>query len=186
MKVANYLLMDNDIINEPDFTHPSEPTREGEKVKVILGANPKDAYDNGYDWIAENFKRTRTTSVAVVLPFDRQLYPAVKALEKRGVNAKSVKGTSIGSFKGGVAVTTYHQLKGLEFDHVVVMGLHDTQFPGRLVDDVAKEDRKAELDILSRLLFMVMTRTKQSLTLVGSKPFCRFLDRVPPELLEED
>ena len=184
MKVANYLLIDNDIINEPDFTPPVEPTKEGEKVRVILGSNPKDAYDNGYDWVAENFKRMRTTSVAVVLPFNRQLYPAVKALEKRGVNAKSVKGTSIGSFKGGIAVTTYHQLKGLEFDHVVIMGLHDAQFPGRLVDDVAKEDRKAELDILSRLLFMVMTRTKQSLTLVGSKPFCRFLDGVPTELLE--
>lgn len=183
MKVAEYLLMNNEVINDADFTTPVEPTKEGEKVNVVLGSDPKDAYEKGYDWIADKFKRLRTTSVAVAMPFNRQLFPAVKALEKRGVKARSVKGSSIGSFKGGVAVTTYHQLKGLEFDHVVVMGLHDGQYPGRLVDDVAEEDRKAELDILSRLLFMVMTRAKQTLTLVGSQPFCRYFDNVPAELL---
>jgi superfamily I DNA/RNA helicase len=184
MKVAEYLLMNNDVINDADFTPPVEPTKEGEKVKLVMGSDSRDAYEKGYDWIAQNFKRLRTTSVAVAMPFNRQLYPAVKALEKRGVNARSVKGSSIGSFKGGVAVTTYHQLKGLEFDHVVIMGLHDAQFPGRLVEEVADEDKKAELDILSRLLFMVMTRAKQSLTLVGSEPFCRFFDNVPPDHLE--
>lgn len=185
MKVAEHLLMDNDVINDVDFTPPIEPTKQGDKVNLIIGRDSRDAYDKGYDWIAQNFKRMRTTTVAVAMPFNRQLYPAVKALEKRGVNARNVKGSGIGNFKGGVAVTTYHQLKGLEFDHVVVMGLHDAQYPGRLVDEIAEEDKKAELDILSRLLFMVMTRAKLTLTLVGSEPFCRFFDSVPQELFQK-
>jgi superfamily I DNA/RNA helicase len=184
MQVAERLLINNDIVKESDFTVPSHPLKQGEKVKLILGSKPKEAYDAGYDFIADKFKRMRTTSIVVAMPFNKQLYPAVKALEKRGVNARSVRGNAIGTFTGGVAVTTYHQLKGLEFDHVIIMGLHDEQYPGRRVNDLPEEDQKLELDILSRLLFMVMTRAKQSLTLVGNKPLCRFIEGMPSELFE--
>jgi len=184
MQVAERLLINNDITKDDDFTIPIQPVKEGDKVKLISGANPKDAYEKGYDFIADRFKRMRTTSIVVAMPFNKQLYPAVKALEKRGARATAVKGNRIGNFSGGIAVTTYHQLKGLEFDHVVIMGLHDTQFPERLLEKVPEEDHQLVLDTLSRLLFMVMTRAKKSLTLVGNQPLCRFITNIPSELIE--
>lgn len=141
MDVAGHLLVNNDVTNSADFTEPVRPTKTGDKVKRLLGANPKDAYEKGYDWITDQFKRMRTTSVAVVLPFSRQLYPAQKSLQKRGLTVKAAKGASLGSFAGGVVVTTFHQLKGLEFDHVVIMGLHDTQYPGRILEGISSEDQ---------------------------------------------
>ncbi|GAA0794697.1 3'-5' exonuclease [Marinobacterium sediminicola] len=184
MDVAEYLLADNDVTQSPDFTSPDRPTKNGDKVKLLLADTPKHAYEQGYDWIAHKFKRLRSTSVAVVLPFSRQLFPAQKALEKRGVNVKRAKGAGLGNFGGGVVVTTFHQLKGLEFDHVVIMGLHDAQYPGRLLESMPQEDQGEEISLMRRVLYVAMTRAKQSVTLVGSAPFCRFFDEVPSEVME--
>ena len=119
------------------------------------------------------------------MPFNRQLIPAQKALDKLGVTVKKAKGATLGSFSGGVVVTTYHQLKGLEFDHVVIMGLHDAQYPGRLLENVPEEDQADEENLLRRVLYVAMTRAKESATLVGSEPFCRFLKDVPDDLIEK-
>lgn len=184
MDVAEHLLANNDVTDSAEYTTPVRPAKEGDRVKLLLAPDVKQAYDKGYDFVANEFKRLRTTSVAVVLPFTRQLYPAQKALEKRGVTVKKVKGTKLGSFTGGVAVTTYHQLKGLEFDHVVIMGLHDVQYPGRILDSISREDVEQEASLMRRVLYVAMTRAKQSVTLVGSLPFCRFFDDVPEELFD--
>ena len=185
MDVAAHLLIDNDVTGNSDYTAPERPMKSGDKVKMIIGANPKDAYDKGYDWIAEQFKRVRSTTVAVVLPFSRQMYPAKMALEKRGLKVQSAKGAGLGGFDGGVVVTTFHQLKGLEFDHVIIMGLHDAQYPTRLLERLPEEDHAEEISLMKRVLYVAMTRAKVSVTLVGSKPFCRFFEDVPVSMFEE-
>lgn len=182
MRVSQYLQEGN---NEDDASGLSTiewPKKIGEPVALLHGTNPKQAYEQGYDWVAKKFKRMRTTTVAVVLPFTRQLYPAQKALEQRGVKAKLAKGAVLGRFDGGVVVTTYHQLKGLEFDHVVMLGLHDKQYPLRFLDSIAEEYRDTENQILKRVLYMTMTRARQTVTLVGSTPFCRYFEDIPDEL----
>jgi superfamily I DNA/RNA helicase len=185
MDVAEHLLANNDVTSSSDYTEPNRPNKNGDKVRLLVADNPKQAYDHGYDWIAESFKRMRTTSVAVVLPFSRQLYPAQKALEQRGLTVKKAKGAGLGSFGGGVVVTTFHQLKGLEFDHVVIMGLHDAQYPGRILENMPEEDQEEEISLMRRVLYVVMTRAKQSVTLVGSAPLCRFFDGVSDELFDQ-
>jgi superfamily I DNA/RNA helicase len=185
MDVAEHFLANNDVTSSSDFTEPIRPNKNGDKVRLLVADNPKQAYDHGYDWIAESFKRMRTTSVAVVLPFSRQLYPAQKALEQRGLTVKKAKGAGLGSFGGGVVVTTFHQLKGLEFDHVVIMGLHDAQYPGRILENMPEEDQEEEISLMRRVLYVVMTRAKQSVTLVGSAPLCRFFDGVSDELFDQ-
>ncbi|MBA2779624.1 3'-5' exonuclease [Billgrantia kenyensis] len=184
MDVAELLLAGNDVALSEDYLEPVRPDKNGDKVKLLISSSPREAYEKGYDFIAANYKRLRTTTVAVVVPFARQLFPAQKALEKRGMSVKKAKGASLGSFNGGVVVTTYHQLKGLEFDHVVIMGLHDTQYPGRLLENVAEEDMAQECSLLRRVLYVAMTRARQSVTLVGALPFCRFYDDVPDGLLD--
>lgn len=185
MDVAEHLLKGNDVADTEGYSAPVRPIKNGDKVKRLVAATPKLAYEQGYDWIAENFKRLRATSVAVVLPFTRQLYPAQKSLEKRGLTVKAAKGSSLGNFPGGVVVTTFHQLKGLEFDHVVIMGLHDAQYPGRILESIEEEDRDDEIQLLRRVMYVAMTRAKQSVVLIGSVPFCRFFDDVPDGLFEE-
>jgi superfamily I DNA/RNA helicase len=181
MEVAGFLLKDNDIVTSEDYVEPEMPRKAGDKVRRIIGSTARDAYDQGYQFVADQFKRLRKTTVVVALPFSRQLYPAQKALEERGLTVQRSKGAGLGCFDGGVVVTTYHQLKGLEFDHVVIMGLHDSQFPGRFLDNIGEEDVPDEENLLRRVLYVAMTRARQSVTLVGSDPFCRFYSSVPGE-----
>lgn len=185
MQVAQYLLKNHIASTEEVFTPPIYPNRHGNKVRKILGSSAKDAYEKGYDFIAENFKRLRTTTVAVALPFSNQVYPVQQALKKRGIETvKAARGKSLGNFDGGIVVTTYHQLKGLEFDHVVILGLHDSQYPARLLTQIPEEDQLNELEMMQQILYVVMTRAKASVTLVGSNPFCRFFNDISNELFE--
>lgn len=186
MEVAKYLIEGGTITTDVDWTPPVMPTKSGPAVRRILGQNPKIAYDLGYDFIADNFSRLRVKTVAVAVPFSRQSYAAAKALEARGIKAKAARGRALGSGSAGVVVTTYHQLKGLEFDHVVLLGLHDAQFPGRFLTNVPEEDIAEEQQILARLVYVAMTRAKETVTLVGSEPFCRFFDAVPANLFSSD
>lgn len=83
---------------------------------------------------------------------------------------------------GLVTVSTIHSAKGLEWDHVFVIGLADGRFPGGrcLGDADALEEER-------RLLYVAITRAKRQLLLsANSSPGCfdrlsRFLDR--PDIL---
>ncbi len=182
MDVASYLLIGNHITSSDDFASPIAPTRNGEKVTMIISHSAKEAYEKGYDYIIESFKRLRTANVAIALPFSNQLYPAKAALTSRNLDVDIAKGSKLGKLPPGIFVTTYHQLKGLEFDHVVILGLHDTQYPGRLLSNIPDEDQSEEEQLMRRILYVAMTRAKKTVTLVGSKPFCRFFNEVPKDL----
>ena len=186
MDVAKYLLIDNKVTDNEDYVSPVDPQKNNEKVNLIIGDNAKDAYEKGYDWIAKEFKGLRTKNVAVVLPFNNQLYPAKKALEKRRRSVTLARGAQLGSINGGIVVTTYHQVKGLEFDHIVIMGLHDIQYRGRLLQYIPKEDHTEEEQLMKRVLYVAMTRAKTTVTLVGSEPFCRFFKDIPNELFRAE
>lgn len=187
MNVAEYLIKnDQSLLDENATSALTKPNKNGELVNLLVANSPKDAYDKGYQWIANNFKRIKSTSVAVVVPFSRQIYPAQKTLEKLKTPAKAAKGASLGALSSGIVVTTYHQLKGLEFDHVVILGLHDEQYPSRFLNTLSDtEDIEHELTRLRRTLYMAMTRAKKTVTLVGSIPICRFLQDIPDELFNK-
>ena len=185
MDVASYLLIGNSITLNDDYVAPISPNRNGDKVKKIISHGARDAYEKGYDYIADSFRRLRIANVAVVLPFSKQLYPTKKALKARGLDADVAKGTKLGKLPPGIFVTTYHQLKGLEFDHVVILGLHDAQYPGRLLSTIPEEDQLEEEQLMRRVLYVAMTRAKKTVALVGSKPFCRFFNDVPENLFIE-
>ena len=85
---------------------------------------------------------------------------------------------------------TLHSAKGLEFPTVILAGLEEGLFPhSRSTDD------EEELEEERRLCYVGMTRARQRLVLTGaarrrvfgeyqsSEP-SRFIDEVPPELLE--
>ena len=184
MEVANKMMEESTVHLEEDYVSPEMPIRKGPMIVKIARSSTKDAYDDGYKYVAAQFKRIRKASVAVALPFQRQLFPAQKQLKDLGLIVDKAKGSALGKFTSGVVVTNYHQLKGLEFDHVVIFGLDDQTFPGRYLDRVFSEDLKEEEQVLIRLLYVVMTRAKQSLTLVGGEPFCRFIKNISDSYFE--
>lgn len=64
--------------------------------------------------------------------------------------------------KEGVTIATIHGAKGLEWKHVIVLGMEQENFPGnRIVDDADMESER-------RLMYVAVTRAKDSLWLCQS------------------
>ena len=90
--------------------------------------------------------------------------------------------------KPGVRILTMHQSKGLEFDHVIVPGLHEGGLPSWWVARAEDEDALQEE---LRLLYVAVTRARQGLHLSWaakgdrghSQRPSRFLAAVPERLL---
>ncbi|MBE1424854.1 superfamily I DNA/RNA helicase [Desulfomicrobium macestii] len=185
MEVAMYVIENSDVAKSDDYVPPILPDKEGPKVGLIKGDSPKESWERGHRYIVEKFGRLRTSTVAIAMPFSKQVFGAQNGLKKAGITPSTAKGSKLGQFTNGIVVTTYHQLKGLEFDHIVIMGLDDKNFPGRFLDQSLQNEIEEDEQILRRLLYVAMTRAKKSLTLVGNDPFCRFFENVPTELFEE-
>jgi superfamily I DNA/RNA helicase len=185
MRVAMMITKGKDLWESEDGERPVKPSKEGDMPKLLIRSDSKAAYRDGYQFIVEKYRRLRTASVAVALPFDRQVYSTEKKLQNLGINAVQAKRQSLGRTNKGIVVTTYHQLKGLEFDHVIIMGLEDENFPGGFLKHAPEEDWPEEEVPLAKLLYVAVTRAKQSVTLIGGQPFCRFFDQSAGGLIEE-
>ena len=76
---------------------------------------------------------------------------------------------------------TIHLSKGLEFDNVIIAGVNEGTIPHQrslLSNDEIEEER--------RLMYVAMTRARKRLTLSFYGLASRFLQEIPPELIDFD
>ena len=89
-----------------------------------------------------------------------------------------------------ISLMTVHSVKGLEFDHVFVIGMEEGLFPhmNSLMENMALEEER-------RLCYVAITRAKDDLHLVNARrrtlfgkeqvnPVSRFISEINPDLLE--
>lgn len=89
-----------------------------------------------------------------------------------------------------ISLMTVHSVKGLEFDHVFVIGMEEGLFPhmNSLMENVALEEER-------RLCYVAITRARDDLHLVNAcrrtlfgkeqvNPVSRFISEINPDLLE--
>ena len=89
-----------------------------------------------------------------------------------------------------ISLMTVHSVKGLEFDHVFVVGMEEGLFPhmNSLMENVALEEER-------RLCYVAITRARDDLHLVNARrrtlfgkeqvnPVSRFISEINPDLLE--
>lgn len=89
-----------------------------------------------------------------------------------------------------ISLMTVHSVKGLEFDHVFVIGVEEGLFPhmNSLMENVALEEER-------RLCYVAITRARDDLHLVNARrrtlfgkeqvnPVSRFISEINPDLLE--
>lgn len=62
--------------------------------------------------------------------------------------------------KNTVTLMTVHSAKGLEFDHVFIVGMEDNLFPG-----VSAKDNPSEMEEERRLFYVAVTRARKDVTL---------------------
>lgn len=185
MQVALFLATNTDLVKDDDYVPPSIPDREGPRVRRVSRALYWQARDEVAGYTARLVRENPGEKVAVATPFGTNAAKYERALKRESLHAVAGKGEEIVRSGEQVIITTYHQLKGLEFDHVVLTNLEDDAFPGWFLRECPEEDREQEEAFLRRLLYVAMTRAKRSVTLVGGRPFCRFLSNVPDELFDD-
>lgn len=144
----------------PDFT---TATAVGPKPTLLLGR-----YSAQLDWAIANVVRAadlRDESVAFLQPLGGAWFSALK----QGLDVAQVPWvqlTRASTWPGGtetVALSTIHSAKGLEFDHVVILGLNQQVTPH------GSEDGDSQFEALRRLLAMGIGRARRTVT-VGFKP----------------
>jgi superfamily I DNA/RNA helicase len=114
--------------------------------------------------------------VVVAAPFTRLAAEAVAILQQLGANAAfRQRAELVERPEGLLPVTTFHQLKGLECDDLVILGLEDALFPGWFLKGLEGQEATDRLAELRNLLYMVVTRARNSVTLGVGGAACRFL-----------
>jgi superfamily I DNA/RNA helicase len=141
----------------------SKCVRTGPKPSVIVGR-----YQQQLEW-AMRYIHTQIDltqdSVAFLKPRGGKWFDALRQeLVSEGLGFVTL--TRNGDWPQGnenIALSTMHSAKGLEFDHVIVLGLSDEVTPHGI------EPGDVQLDTLRRLLAMALGRARKSVV-VGYKP----------------
>jgi superfamily I DNA/RNA helicase len=140
----------------PDFDAAED---SGTTPAVLVGR-----YSQQFDWVLRNVVSPANVSgesVAFLHPLGGGWFSYLKTrLDSAGV--EWVQLTRASSWPDGdetVALSTIHSAKGLEFDHIVILGLNQQVTPH------GDEDGDAKLEALRRLLAMGIGRARRSVTL---------------------
>jgi DNA helicase IV len=83
----------------------------------------------------------------------------------------------------GIFLSTLHSAKGLEFDHIFIIGYDDFFAPGP--HSLSHRETSAHISAHRKLLYTAMSRARKALTITSSTDqYSRFLDEIDPWLLD--
>lgn len=159
-----------------DFTSIdlSAITRRGPKPNLAYFKN----YASGMAYFVSQLRSLNFESESVVVLHRnrRNLNVISASLTASGIPNEIIQRDFTCFSKQTAKVCTLSSVKGLEFDHVIIMDLNDDiiPFPAGMSDD---ED-EYHISTERRLLYTAMTRARKSLTLVSSGKPSRYLDEI--------
>jgi hypothetical protein len=168
---------------------PTLPFKEKMMANTKGGRKPEVHYffrsADEWDWIVHSLdkmlKQLPDMTFAVLSRYNSDLFRIEERLHLKGIPYKlctSYSPDSISPTKKRITLATIHASKGLEWDVVFFMNLHDDIFPAR----------KSDHDIVCerRLFYVGVTRAKKALYLTYSKQersLSRFVREIPRPFL---
>lgn len=113
------------------------------------------------EWMAEN----PDARVGVMCRTRGQLSSIVSGLADHGIDAVQTRNAELASHQQ-VSVMTMHGAKGLEFTHVLLMGVGKNILPQRFrIQGLSEEDRAAALQQERSLLYVASSRARDALVI---------------------
>ena len=168
---------------------PTLPFKEKMMANTKGGKKPEVHYffrsSDEWDWIVQSLEKMirqlPTFTFAVLSRYNSDLFRIEERLHLRGLPYQlctSYNPDSSNKTKKRITLATIHASKGLEWDVVFFMNLHDDVFPARKSDDDIVCER--------RLFYVGVTRAKKALYLTYSKQersLSRFVREIPRPFL---
>ncbi|MCA9549128.1 MAG: AAA family ATPase [Myxococcales bacterium] len=183
LAVATQVLATSALTRDSDYVAPGLSERRGPVVHRIRRATGAEVTRAIAERVAQQRALRPAASIVVAVPTRASGFQMRRALKAAGLESRVARFEEAAESIGPLPIVTFHQTKGLEWDHVILAGLDDTTFPGSFLNAATgDEDHVEDLERLRRLLFVAMTRARQSLAIAGSEPMCRFLVGISPSL----
>jgi superfamily I DNA/RNA helicase len=143
-----------------DMVTPSAFIAEGPKPVLVSFT----AKETELDWLIDQVSASASTSSNVVICRNRALVDEVKAAFLRNGITPTVINKDRAGFANekDVYISTFHAVKGLEFENVFIPFLNDDIFPDKETVEKASSEERALADEL-KLLYVAATRSKYGL-----------------------
>lgn len=160
INLANALIGEDDkIIND----------NSGLKPLLVNVNGLKDNIEKLINAINEIKERNKDASIVVVYPDSKKLNYIDEELNKNGISSY-VALKDEWDFTKDVSVTNYHQFKGLEFDHVFILGLND-------FESYSYENK-------DKILYTLLTRSRERVYMYYKKCIPEILEKIDKNLYE--
>ena len=160
INLANALIGEDDkIIND----------NSGLKPLLVNVNGLKDNIEKLINAINEIKERNKDASIVVVYPDSKKLNYIDEELNKNGISSY-VALKDEWDFTKDVSVTNYHQVKGLEFDHVFILGLND-------FESYSYENK-------DKILYTLLTRSRERVYMYYKKCIPEILEKIDKNLYE--
>lgn len=129
-----------------------------EEIAAILSFI-KDCRNNGLDY----------SDIVVASYLKDSLKPVQDALHRNNIPYRNLMNEGTGS-SNGVCLSTFHNMKGLEFKAVVLSDVNDSTYPyiPRYYDEMDIVEKKNHLMNQKALMYVAITRAMQKVLITGS------------------
>lgn len=184
MEVASRVATNLDLASNEDYQAPTIPDREGPRVVRIKRDWWQDAQSAAIAHAGKLHQARPDETVIVAAQFNKTAKFFADRLTQTRARAEALSGSRLAE-NVRLATTTFHQLKGLEFDHLILVGMEDNTMPCFYFKQEDAETEQEKEHYLRRLVYVAMTRARQSVTLAGGSPFSRFFDGISDELFDD-
>jgi len=150
-------------------------TSHGDKPVLIYYRDIEDANRSLVERIKE--AKCKGGSIVVLHRYRNKLYYYSDLLENCGVATEVIRSDNFADYaSNSVKICTLSSVKGLEFDHVIIMELSRMIIPSP--DGFGQDNDEYHINTERKLLYTAMTRARQSL--------CLFVPRVNPSMFIDE
>mgnify|MGYP004554048053 FL=1 len=141
----------------------------GLKPVVYCGDGLKDNLENVEEKIKEIKCKNKDVSIVILYPDSKHLKYIDDQMNEAGINSYiAVKDEW--DFTKDVSVTNYHQVKGLEFDHVFILGLNE-------FESYSYENKE-------KILYTLLTRSREGVYMHCNKEVPKIISNVDTNLYD--
>ena len=141
----------------------------GLKPLIYCGNDLKDNLENVKEKIKEIKHKNEDASIVILYPDSKHLKDIDDQMNEAGINSY-VAVKDEWDFTKDVSVTNYHQVKGLEFDHVFILGLNEFE--------IYNYENK------EKILYTLLTRSREGVYMYCNKEVPEIISNIDTNLYD--